>query len=169
MDQCLSPTPSVLGGRVLDCLFSNIWKALRNNFPNKCKSHTLQYFCYMMAKHQTIEISTKDHYALCPRVNCNRHATTTIHKNTPLQCAGQRPVVHTHLLIFMWVSAPLNGSLRGSSVHSPQSLLQMQQVLEGHKILDSYSKSHPIQFKNRVKTLFPFNGYGPNQNKLARK
>lgn len=35
--QCLSPTPSVLGGRVLDCLFSNTWKALRNNFPNKCK------------------------------------------------------------------------------------------------------------------------------------
>lgn len=74
MDQCLSPTPSVLGGRVLDCLFSNIWKALRNNFPQQVQSHTLQYFCYMMAKHQTFEISTKDHYALCPRVNCNRHA-----------------------------------------------------------------------------------------------
>lgn len=72
--QCLSPTPSVLGGRALDCLFSNIWKALRNNFPQQVKTHTLQYFCYMMAKHQTFEMSTKDHYGLCPRVNCNRHA-----------------------------------------------------------------------------------------------
>lgn len=70
--QCLSPTPSVLGGRVLDCLFSNIWKALRNSFPQQ--THTLQYFCYMMAKHQTFEMSTKDHYALCPRVSLYRHA-----------------------------------------------------------------------------------------------
>ena len=52
---------------------------------------------------------------------------TDMHNHNPqsthLQCAGQRPVVGTHLFIFMWVSAPLNGSLRGSSVHSPQSLL----------------------------------------------
>lgn len=28
----------------------------------------------MLAKHQTFEMSTKDHCALCPRINCNRHA-----------------------------------------------------------------------------------------------
>lgn len=76
----------------------------------------------MMAKHQTFEMSTKDHYALCPRVSRYRHAQPHT-QSTHLQCAGHRPGEAAHLFIFVWVRAPLYGSLRGSSVHSPQSLL----------------------------------------------
>lgn len=133
-------------------------------FPQQVQSHSsLQYFCYMMAKHQTFERSTKDHYALCPRVNCNRH-THTQPQSTYLQCAGQSCTVSPFYIYVgkctsQWFPERLLGS------QSPISPLNAA----GPGRRQGSISLHHILFENRVETLFPFNVHGPNQIILPRK
>lgn len=112
----------------------------------------------MMATHQTFEMGTKDHYALCPRVNCTSHAQPHT-QSAHLQRAGSQD--------------DRRGSPFYICVGTCTSLWFPERPLGSQSPVSPLNAAGPERrqgIENSVEPLFfPFNGHVPIQNTLPRK